>query len=118
MHLLERHKQLDDLHRCLREARAGCGKLILVAGEAGIGRSSLIEQFVSEHRRDARALWGACDALSTPRALAPVHEIAAQTAALGGRAAREDVSRDWLFPVLLEDLARPEHASIVVLEDM
>ncbi len=118
MHLLERHKQLEELNRCLQEARTACGKLILVAGEAGIGKSSLIEHFVSEHRRDARALWGACDALSTPRALAPVHEIAAQTAALGGRAEREEASRDWLFRVLLEDLARPEHASIVVLEDL
>ena len=119
MHLLERQAQLEELNRCLQEARAACGKLVLLAGEAGIGKSSLVERFVSEHRRDARTLWGACDALSTPRALAPVHEIAAQTAGAAGRAAcDDDESRDWLFRVLLEDLARPERACMVVLEDL
>ncbi len=118
MHLLDRQKQLEELNRCFQEARAASGKLVLVAGEAGIGKSSLVERFVSEHRHDARTLWGACDALSTPRALAPVHEIAAQTAELGGRSIRDDESREWLFRVLLEDLARSERVSVVVLEDL
>jgi DNA-binding CsgD family transcriptional regulator len=118
MHLLERQEQLEALNRCFQEARAASGKLVFVAGEAGLGKSSLVERFVSEHRRDARTLWGACDGLSTPRALAPVHEIAAQTVALGGQVARDDESRDWLFRVLLEDLSRPERACVVVLEDL
>jgi DNA-binding CsgD family transcriptional regulator len=118
MHLLERQEQLEALNRCFQEARAACGKLVFVAGEAGLGKSSLVERFVAEHRRDARTLWGACDGLSTPRALAPVHEIAAQTALLAGRVARDDDSRDWLFRVLLEDLSRPERACVVVLEDL
>src|SRR6267378_8058176 len=100
MHLLERQEQLETLNRCVQEARAGCGKLVLVAGEAGLGKSSLVERFVSEHRRDARTLWGACDGLTTPRALAPVHEIATQTSVLGGRGARDDESRNWLFRVI------------------
>ena len=114
MHLLER-QQLEALNRCVRDARAGSGKLVLVAGEAGLGKSSLVERFVSEHRRDMRTLWGACDGLSTPRPLAPVHEIAAQTLDLGGRVAHDDEARDWLFRVLLEELARPERACVVVL---
>ncbi|MFZ0008070.1 MAG: AAA family ATPase [Steroidobacteraceae bacterium] len=118
MHLLDRQKQLEQLNRCFQEARAASGKLVLLAGEAGIGKSSLVERFVSEHRRDARTLWGGCDALSTPRALAPVHEIAAQTAALGGGGIHDDESRDRLFRVLLEDFARSERVCIVVLEDL
>jgi DNA-binding CsgD family transcriptional regulator len=118
MHLLERQGQLETLNRCFQEARAASGKLVLVAGEAGLGKSSLVEQFVAEHRREARTLWGACDGLTTPRALAPVHEIAAQTSALGRRVTRDDESRDWLFRVLLEDLARPGRVCVVVLEDL
>ncbi len=118
MHLLERQEQLETLNRCFQEARASCGKLVLVAGEAGLGKSCLVERFASEHRRDARTLWGACDGLSTPRPLAPVHEIAAQTSGLGGRVTDDDESRDWLFRVLLEELARPERACLVVLEDL
>jgi DNA-binding CsgD family transcriptional regulator len=118
MHLFERQQQLERLNQCLQGARAGSGKVVLVAGEAGIGKSSLVERFVSEHRRDVRTLWGACDALATPRALAPIHEIAAQTLVLGGRVARDDESLDRLFRALLEDLAQPERASVVVLEDL
>jgi DNA-binding CsgD family transcriptional regulator len=118
MHLLERHKQLEELTRCLQEARAGCGKLVLVAAEAGLGKSALVERFVAEHRRDARALWGFCDALSTPRPLAPVHEIAAQAAGIGERLRRDEDAREHLFRALLEDFMRPGRVSIVVLEDL
>jgi ATP/maltotriose-dependent transcriptional regulator MalT len=118
MHLLERKEQLEELNRCVEEARAGCGKLVLVAGGAGLGKSSLVEHFVSEHKRNARTLWGACDGLSTPRALGPVHEIAAQTSGPAERAARDVASRDWLFRLLLEDLAQPDGACLVILEDL
>jgi DNA-binding CsgD family transcriptional regulator/tetratricopeptide (TPR) repeat protein len=118
MHLLERHRQLEELSRCLREARCGCGTLVLLAGEAGLGKSSLVERFMSENRRDVRTLWGACDALSTPRALAPVREIAAQCSALGGVLTPDPDSPELLFRALLEDLARPERVSIIVLEDL
>jgi tetratricopeptide (TPR) repeat protein len=118
MHLLERQEQLEILGRCLREARAGAGKLVLVAGEAGLGKSSLVERFASDHRLDAQALWGACDGLATPRALAPVHEIAVQTSVLHGRATPGDESRDWLFRALFENFARPDCKCVVVLEDL
>jgi DNA-binding CsgD family transcriptional regulator len=117
MHLLERQGQLETLNRCFQEARAGCGKLVLLAAEAGLGKSVLVERFASERRRDARTLWGACDGLTTPRPLAPVHEIAAQTS-VGGRISRDDEQRDQLFRVLLEDLSRPERVSVVILEDL
>jgi ATP/maltotriose-dependent transcriptional regulator MalT len=118
MHLLERQEQLEILNRSLREARAGAGKLVLVAGGAGLGKSALVERFASEHRRDLPALWGACDALSTPQALSPVYEIAAQSSGIAARIKRDHESRDWLFRALLEDLARPERPAVVVLEDL
>jgi len=118
MHLLERQKQLEELDRCYQEARASCGKLVLISAEAGLGKSALVERFVSQHRRDARTLWGACDGLSTPRPLGPVHEIAAQTGALGRTQSSDAEARDRLFRLLLEELARAERACVVVLEDI
>jgi DNA-binding CsgD family transcriptional regulator len=118
MHLLERKGQLEQLNGCVQQARTGCGKLVLLAGGAGFGKSSLVEKFVSEHRRDARTLWGACDGLSTPRALGPVYEIAAQISGLADRFSRDEESRDGLFRDLLEDLSRPERVCVVVLEDL
>ena len=118
MHLFERQSQLEKLTQCLQEARGGCGKVVLVAGDAGIGKSSLVERFTAAHRRDTRTLWGACDALATPRALAPIHEIAAQTLVLRERMTHADASLDGLFRALLDDLTQPERASTVVLEDL
>ena len=118
MHLLERHKQLEELDRCIQEARAACGKLVLVAAEAGLGKSSLVERFVTEHRRDARTLWGACDGLSTPRPLAPVYEMAAQAPGLGRHLAADAEARDLLFRLLLQELARSDRPTVAVLEDI
>jgi ATP/maltotriose-dependent transcriptional regulator MalT len=116
--LLERQEQLDVLNRCLQEARAGAGKLVLVAGEAGLGKSSLVERFALDYGRDMNVLWGACDGLETPRALAPVYEIAMHAAALDGRAAFGDESRDGLFRFLLAHFSRLERVCIVMLEDL
>jgi DNA-binding CsgD family transcriptional regulator/tetratricopeptide (TPR) repeat protein len=118
MQLLERQEQLDTLTRSYGEARDGSGKLILITGEAGLGKSSLVEQFVAETKRNARILWGACDALDTPRALGPVHEIAAQTSLFDGRATPPNDARDWLFGALFAQLVPPQRPAVVVLEDV
>jgi predicted ATPase len=47
-----------------------------------------------------------------------VHEIAAQAPGLGRHLTSDAESRDRLFRLLLEELARPERACMVVLEDI
>jgi DNA-binding CsgD family transcriptional regulator/tetratricopeptide (TPR) repeat protein len=118
MRLLERQEQFETLTRCLGEARAGSGKLVLIAGEAGRGKSSLVEQFVTQHGDEVCTLWGACDALATPRALGPVHEIAMQTQLCADLRLHAEDARDWLFPGLMAEIARSERVCVVVLEDM
>ena len=78
MALLEREPALEALAAALGEARAGEGRVALVCGEAGIGKTSLVGHFVRARVGPARTLWGACDSLHTPRPLAPVYDIAAQ----------------------------------------
>ena len=117
MHLLERQDQLEVLNRCFQEARRASGRLGLSPGKP----ESVRARWSSDSLLDTGATRphsGGCDALATPRALAPVHEIAAQTAIFAGRAAWEEGSRDWLFRSLFEDLARPERTCVVVLEDV
>jgi DNA-binding CsgD family transcriptional regulator/tetratricopeptide (TPR) repeat protein len=53
----------------LRRALSGPPRLVLVAGEAGAGKTSLIRALI---REVDDALLGACDALSTARPLAPI----------------------------------------------
>jgi DNA-binding CsgD family transcriptional regulator/tetratricopeptide (TPR) repeat protein len=118
MHLLERQEQLAIMQRCFADASAGSGKLVLIIAEAGFGKSSLVEQFVSGLKQQARVLWGACDALGTPRALGAVHEIAAQTPIFDDHITLPNESRDWLFGALFSFLTHREPPTVVVLEDL
>src|SRR4029450_7552370 len=81
MDLLERSSLLEELSGVLAATAAG-GRVVLVAGEAGIGKSALVRRFTERHAAGTRVLLGACDPLLTPRALGPLHDIARQT---GGR---------------------------------
>ncbi|NOZ28314.1 MAG: AAA family ATPase [Chloroflexi bacterium] len=59
--LVGREEELACLHRCWREAQAGRGRLILIGGEAGIGKSRLIQAFADHLRwQGTRVLQGRC----------------------------------------------------------
>src|SRR5215813_121166 len=76
MELLERENFLTQLEVILDNVTAGEGRLVLVSGEAGIGKTSLVERFVEEHKKRARCFWGACDPLFTPVRAADQMKIA------------------------------------------
>src|SRR3982751_2361452 len=78
MELWERDETLRLLDDLLRESVTG-GRIALVAGEAGIGKSALVAEFARRCGPRTRVLWGACDRLVTPRALGPLHDIGRQT---------------------------------------
>ena len=115
--LLERQDQLAALERSLQDVRSGSGKLVLLCGEAGVGKSSLVEAFAAEHSDECRLLWGGCDSLATPRPLGPVHEIAALASICQERDRANGRMPGPLFRAVLEDLTRPERMSVVILED-
>jgi DNA-binding CsgD family transcriptional regulator len=116
MDLLEREAYLEMLEAALREANAGSGQVALVSGEAGIGKSSLVNTFTARLKSPLRALWGACDALFTPHPLGPLHDIAAQAGP--AFAAHLNQGSDWLTVArtFLTDLGR--RPAVVVLEDV
>ena len=74
--LLERIGELAALERSLAKARDGQGSLVLVSGEAGIGKTALVRAFCDAHRGGVRVLWGVCDPLFTPRPLGPLLDVA------------------------------------------
>src|SRR5687767_5545353 len=78
MELLERSAQLALLDERLATLRgSGCGRLVLVAGEAGAGKTALVRAVCERHPR-MPVLEGACEALFTPRPLGPFLDIAAE----------------------------------------
>ena len=73
--LLERADDLSTLAETVEAvAETGRGRLVLVSGEAGVGKTALLRRFCSE--QDARVLWGDCDPLFTPRPLGPLFAVA------------------------------------------
>jgi predicted ATPase len=118
MELVERGTPLAALERGRVEAAAGNGTVVLLAGEAGVGKTSLIRCFCARHGRDTQMLWGACDALRTPRPLGPLHDIA--RVAGGDLAARMggDATRNERFNAFLELLASPVRPVVAVIEDV
>jgi DNA-binding CsgD family transcriptional regulator len=118
MDLLERQPQLDELTRHLHDAGTRAGKIAFVGGEAGAGKSALVEFFAQQSSRAARVVWGHSDALQTSRVLGPVTEIAAALSFSSGATAAAGPSREQLFPFLLEKLSAPSPLTLVVLEDL
>ena len=115
--LLERDHELAALSgrlNAVREERSGL--LVLLAGEAGVGKTSLLRRFCAEQPSSTPILWGACDALFTPRPLGPLLDIAQLT---GGELERlvEEGKPHQVATAFMQELATGTPA-IVVLEDL
>jgi DNA-binding CsgD family transcriptional regulator/tetratricopeptide (TPR) repeat protein/DNA-binding phage protein len=116
--LLERSDQLSQLAEQFAAVRRdSCGRLVLVAGEAGVGKTALLRRFCEEQPPAVTILWGTCDALFTPRALGPLLDVAEAT---GGRLAELVQSGARPHEVASELLRELEHQApvIAVLEDL
>jgi DNA-binding CsgD family transcriptional regulator/tetratricopeptide (TPR) repeat protein len=116
--LLERSDQLSTLAAALGEVVSRQrGRLVLVSGEAGVGKTALVRRFCDDQAGSARVLWGNCDALFTPRPLGPLFDIAETTSGeleelvAGGAKAHEVVA------ALARELGR-RAPTVMVIEDV
>ena len=114
MKLLERQVQLDQLSDAVDRAGGGSGSVVLVRGEAGIGKTFLVRRFVHGNV-DADVRRGCCDDLLTPHPFGPLWEIAAADPEL--LTALEANDRPRVFRSVLEFLAGTERPAVVVIED-
>jgi DNA-binding CsgD family transcriptional regulator/tetratricopeptide (TPR) repeat protein len=117
MRLIERESQLAALHQYADEASQGHGRLVLISGEAGVGKSVLLEEF-AQGLEDARWLWAACDGLFTPAALGPLLDIASQLDGELLRLCRAEARRDQLYGALLGQLGDLESLTVLAIEDV
>lgn len=128
MRLLERDAALATLGKFRAESAARGGRLVLVEGETGLGKTSLLRTFRDSLPRGPKIAWGSCDPLTTPEPFEPLLDVApglddgfAQL--LHRHAGVSDVARAFLAAlryergvvVLLDDLHWADEATIDVL---
>ena len=109
MELVEREELLGQLSDLFETTRKGHGRLALVGGEAGSGKTALMRVFVDHLDRNVRVLWGTCDPLSTPRPLAPFLDMQRLATLIPPKRKRHDVLR-----TILEELSP---RTVMVVED-
>ena len=117
MPLLERDTEVSELLAAAAEVLVSReGRAVLVTGEAGIGKTSVIREFLAHTGDDLRVLRGGCDDLRTPRTFGPLLDAAAGTggpleeALAGGRG-------DAVYDAVIGELtgSRP---TVLVVEDV
>jgi DNA-binding CsgD family transcriptional regulator/tetratricopeptide (TPR) repeat protein len=107
--LIERDALLERLANAQREG----GRLVLLGGEAGVGKTALVRAFTSG--LESRVLLGTCDPFVTPAPLGPLADVAGETGGVlasdieAGRHPRQ------VALSLLEELREP---TVVVFEDV
>lgn len=114
MELLERDKQINILNELLGNARRGLGHIACLFGDAGVGKTALLRQFVDAAQ--TRVLWGACEDLSTPEALGPLSDWARETGLSVFAETPRPGHRIQLFSDVLQALSSDQ--TIAIIEDL
>jgi len=116
--LLERADALANLENALAGVCDGSlGRLLFIAGEAGAGKTVLLRRFADRQADSPRILWGACDALITPRPLGPFLDIAQATGGEFEELVEGEAKPHQVTTALLWELAA-RRPTVVVLEDV
>ena len=126
--LVERDEPLAALRRYLDEDAKAIGRLVVVRGEAGIGKTALVRAFIEDCPADVRIFWGACDGVSTPQPYGPFEDMAEAMGPelrrlLDSNASRNEIGR-WLLKrlstgnrhvLVIEDIQWADQASLDLL---
>lgn len=115
--LLEREAALAALADANAAAAGGQGRMVCVTGEPGIGKTSLVRRFLDD-LGDGRVLLGTCDDLSIPRPLGPFRDLAGSISAALEAALAADAAPHDFQDLLIAELERAPHPSVLVLEDV
>jgi DNA-binding CsgD family transcriptional regulator/tetratricopeptide (TPR) repeat protein/energy-coupling factor transporter ATP-binding protein EcfA2 len=115
--ILERERELAELGAAARQAKGGDGSIVLIVGEAGIGKSSLVGAVRSVLPAEGRLLVGYCDDLATPRVLGPLRDLVGSVGTALTEAL-ESGDRGRVIDALRAELDWPGHPTVLVIEDV
>jgi len=118
MELIERSGFLISLQSQFEKTVAGEGHCVFICGESGIGKTALVNAFCKQHTADCKIYRGTCDALFTPRPLAPLYDIAWQISNDFWVDSKSIEDRAGLFAKFLQELSQQNQPVILIFEDI
>jgi AAA ATPase domain len=116
--LLERGGSLAALNELLARVRSSSeGRLVLLGGEADVGKTALLRAFCEAQGTAVRILWGGCEPLRTPRPLGPLVDVGE---AVGGelRDLVMGAARPYEVTLALLGELRAGKPTVLTLEDV
>ncbi len=116
--ILERDAELSALADAVQAAASGDGSAVLINGEAGIGKSSLVNALRARLPAEGRMFVGYCDDLATPRTLGPFRDLVGSVGAELSRAVTDGGDRDRVLAALRAELDWAEHPTVLAIEDI
>jgi len=118
MELIERDRFLALLQTQFQNIADGEGHCVFVSGEAGIGKTALVKAFCKMQQNDCTIYQGACDALFTPRPLAPLYDIIWQVRSDLWPNSHTIEERSELFLKFFYELSKQKEKILIVFEDI
>jgi len=116
--ILEREYELGVLATAAQDAAGGAGSVVLMFGEAGIGKSSVVEAVRAQLPAEGRILLGYCDDLATPGTLGPFRDLVGAVGAELSRALQAGDNREQVLTALRAELNWQARPTVLVVEDV
>jgi ATP/maltotriose-dependent transcriptional regulator MalT len=118
MKLVERSNYLDELQTHFESVQKGVGHAAFLVGEAGIGKTTLLNTFLKSVQSSSNSFVGACDTLFTPRPLGPLYDIADQIDSELANSLNTETERSKIFSLLVQKLSSFTKPVVLVFEDV
>lgn len=117
MHLMERDQLMAQLNEHLELAASGSGQMVMISGEAGAGKTSLVRQFLHGLGNRVTTLTAACEPLPTPTPLGPIRDLAPALRLQIEPDVPHHDERDTLARAMLAALANRRQPTVIAIED-
>ncbi len=118
MILLERNSYFEKLNFLFEKLGEKDGQCVCITGEAGIGKTSVVNQFIDQVKNHAHIYEGACDFLFSARPLGPLYDIANLLHLEIFDLLITEKDRNLIFSRVLHEFSKKEVPVVVVFEDI